>query len=338
MFDSYKKITVRGQRVASVYFDGLDGEYKNNPILIGAFQVQINNDPLDEAQRGLIATESGSVAVDIVSLNGGAMVELEPEAFYYQAVKLVAGDGGETASIDWVNQHESDVQGSDLSVNFAQGKNGVVYGNDGQETVTEYQVTFFNGYEIITAVKLNTGERVVLPVGANRFEIEASAVPVVLPVRAKDIANNSGELLDTVSIAGTSGAISSRIQNLDAQGRVVQIDSTEDTNTYLPVKEIAVGLASYNNYDLPDGSLFEVIGVSSPFSTTFTGFLAESGRQVTFFATPDLQITFKHEDTNSTAGNRFNLPSSADVVLRDYQTATFIYIDGVNRWYLQSKT
>lgn len=338
MFDSYKRVTIRGEKVATVYFDGLDGEYKNNPIFLGAFQVQINNDPLDDAQRGLIATESGSVAIDIVSLNGGAMVELEPEAFYYQTLKLVTGDGGVTASIDWVDQHESDVQGADLSVNFAQGKNGVIYGNDGQETVTEYQVTFFSGYEIITAVKLNTGERVVLPVSANRLEIEASAAPVILPVRAKDIANNSGELLDTVSIAGTSGAISNRIQNLDAQGRIVQIDSTEDTNTYLPVKQLSVALSSYNNYDLPDGSLFDVVGITVPFSTIFTGFLAESGRQVTFFATPDLQITFKHEDTSSTANNRFNFPGSSDLILKDFQTATFIYIDAVNRWYLQSKT
>lgn len=338
MFDSYKRITIVSFKSATVYFDGQDGEHYNNPVFQGAFQLQINNDETDTAKRGLIATEDDSAIVDIVNLGGGANVRIDDEPYYYQTIKLVEADGGENVSEDWIREHEMAVQPSNLSVNFAQVNNDIVYANDGISTATEYQMTFYNGYQIVTATKIVAGNSIALPVGSNRVEVFPSVNPVILPVRAKDIANDSGQILDTVEIAGTSGTISNRIQNLDGSGRIIQIDSTEDTNTYLPVKQLSLALSSYDNYDLPDGSLFDVVGVTSPFSTTFTGFLAESGRQVTFFATPDLQITFKHEDTSSTANNRFNFPSSSDVVLRDFQTATFVYIDAENRWYLQSKT
>jgi hypothetical protein len=161
---------------------------------------------------------------------------------------------------------------------------------------------------------------------------------IKLPVRARDIANDDGEILDTVPIAGVTGAISDRIQYLNSTGVITRIETTENAPEFRPVKNLQLSAASYDDYALPTGTIFGVIGISSPYSVTFTGFRDEGGREVTFISRPGVTITFNHEDSNSDAGHRFVLPSSSNVTISEYQTATFVYVTLENRWYLTSKT
>lgn len=141
-----------------------------------------------------------------------------------------------------------------------------------------------------------------------------------------------------VESGGSSGSLSSRIQYLNNTGVITRIETTEDAPEFRPVKNLQLSAASYDDYALPTGTMFGVVGISSPYSVTFTGFRDEGGREVTFISRPGVTITFNHEDSNSDAAHRFVLPSSTNVTISEYQTATFVYVTLENRWYMISNT
>jgi len=201
-----------------------------------------------------------------------------------------------------------------------------------------YQATFLDGDKIITAQNIAENVAVDVPITTTRITLQPMGTNIKLPVRARDIANDDGEILDTVPIAGITGAISDRIQYLNSTGVITRIETTENAPEFRPVKNLQLSAASYDDYALPTGTIFGVVGISSPYSVTFTGFRDEGGREVTFISRPGVTITFNHEDSNSDAGHRFVLPSSSNVTISEYQTATFVYVTLENRWYLISKT
>ena len=336
--NNYKKIRINsgGERV--LYFDGSGASGTLFPAFADTFDVRINQDDL--TNRDLLVTDDTTARVDVQGLEGESIIRIDLKVYSYQLLDEIEADGGTDADEDYshgVYEALGDYDYS-LACSCSQYKTGSLYYGTGSFPAEDYQVVFTDGDKIITGIETETGEWNFIPPKTSRIEIKPFVTAVKLPVRAKDIANDDGEILDTVAIVGSTGSISDRIQYLNNTGVITRIETTEDAPEFRPVKNLGLSAGSYDDYPLPTGTIFGVVGITSPYSVTFTGLRDEGGREVTFISRPGVTITFNHEDSNSDADHRFVLPSSTNVTISEYQTATFVYVTLESRWYMISKT
>ena len=194
-----------------------------------------------------------------------------------------------------------------------------------------YQATFLNGDKIITAQNIAENVAVDVPITTTRITLQPMGANIKLPVRARDIANDDGEILDTVSVAGSTGSISDRIQNLNSTGVLTRDETTDDANVYRPAPSaVSLSAGTYNNYDLIDGANVFIGGAGAKI---LTGIVADAGREVTITcAQGTLQLN--DQDTNSSANNRFAIPFFENLILRVGESVTLSH--QFNRWYVKN--
>lgn len=99
----------------------------------------------------------------------------------------------------------------------------------------------------------------------------------------------------------------------------------------------AASTGNNNNFLLPSTSYITITGTGTP---VITGAVpAATGHIVTLvMSSTSASVQFTHEDTNSSAANRFHLPGGATLTVAASQMVTFIYgTDGTSRWLLMSK-
>lgn len=137
---------------------------------------------------------------------------------------------------------------------------------------------------------------------------------------------------DDFDIDGSNGTVTIKRQLLMA-----------GTATYAGTKRLqstsiaAPATGNNNNYALPTQPVLSLTGTTG--SPVITGMIAVSdGHVITIVNNGAASIQFTHQDTNSTAGNRLQLPGAATLTLAQHGIVTFMYgTGGFNAWRVVSK-
>jgi hypothetical protein len=214
-----------------------------------------------------------------------------------------------------------DVQGLDaisfITVNLAE---------TSTDPPEDYQIVFLEGDKIITGVQVSTGDKTKIPAGTTRIEVKAFDTSIKLPVRAKDIANDDGDILDTVPIAGVTGAIADRIQYMNDSGYLTELITTGTADFIQSVVSRPEFSAKQNN--VPSKGqvlLFSYDGTGGLTDNYISGFTAGSaGKVIRVINVGSNTIVLSANDTGSTAGNRI---LGSNITLGQYEGATLIYIE-----------
>lgn len=144
---------------------------------------------------------------------------------------------------------------------------------------------------------------------------------------------------------GVNGSAEFRIGNTDNQ--IVEISdgpqqfSLLGSFAYRNAKTIAAFGANQNNLALGDLDQASVVKVSATVAVNITGIVANAamaGRQILLVNTGANNITLKHDDANSAAGNRFLNRGNGDAVLVQNSTAIIWRDNGDSRWRVVSFT
>jgi hypothetical protein len=99
------------------------------------------------------------------------------------------------------------------------------------------------------------------------------------------------------------------------------------------VTAITAPAGTTNNAALSSFTTTGVYKVNTPSAATYTGIAGGAGqRVVTLFNIGPNTLTLAHENTNSTAGNRFKLPGATNYVIAADDSATLWYDAGAGRW------
>ena len=318
--NNYKKIRIRsgGERV--LYFDGSGATGTLFPVFSDTFDVRINQDDL--TNRDLLVTNDTTARVDVQGLDNQSSIRIDLKVYSYQLLDEIEDDGGTDIDEDYSHSVYGSLSGYSLASSCSQSKADVLYAGTGSYAAETYQLVFTDGDKIITGIETDTGEWNDLPSNTSRIEIKPFDTAVKLPVRAKDIANDEGQILDTVAIVGTSGSVADRIQYLNDSGSLTRDETTDDANVYRPAPSaVTLSAGTYNNYALIDGAN---IFISGSGAKILTGIVADAGREVTITCSQGT-LQLNHLDTNSSIVNRFNIAGEENLILQEYDSVTLSY-------------
>jgi hypothetical protein len=344
--NNYKKIRINsgGERV--LYFDGSGASGTLFPSFADTFDVRINQNDL--TNRDLLVTDDTTARVDVQGLNGEPIIRIDLKVYSYQLLDEIEADGGTDADEDYshgVYEALGDYDYS-LACSCSQYKTGSLYYGTGSFPAEDYQVVFTDGDKIITGIETETGVWNLIPPKTSRIEIKPFVTAVKLPVRAKDIANDDGEILDTVAIAGATGAVGDRIQYLDSSGELTEL-ITAGTADFIQTVISRPEFSSKQNNVPSKGQvlLMSYDGTGGLTDNEISGFTAgTAGKLLRVINVGSNTIVLSANDTGSSAGNRI---LGSDVSLGQYESATLIYVEdyvdglsttNIDAWILISNT
>mgnify|MGYP000075831055 CR=1 FL=1 len=342
--NNYKKIRINsgGERV--LYFDGSGATGTLFPAFGDTFDVRINQGDL--TNRDLLVTDDTTARVDVQGLDGDSSIRIDLKVYSYQLLDEIEDDGGTDADEDYSHSVYGSLSGYSLASSCSQYKAGSLYYGTGSFPAETYQIVFTDGDKIITGIETDTGDWNEIPPKTSRIEIKPFDTAVKLPVRTKDIANDDGEILDTVAIEGSSGAVGDRIQYLNSSGELTEIISAGSADFKQTVVSRPEFSSKQNN--VPSKSqvfLFSYDGTGGLTDNYISGFSGGSeGKLIRVINVGSNSIVLSANDTDSTAGNRI---LGSNVTLAQYESATLIYLedydDGastttIDAWVLISNT
>lgn len=117
---------------------------------------------------------------------------------------------------------------------------------------------------------------------------------------------------DNVSFSDIHGTGSFRLSNIVSPAQI-----TANQNNYAPT-----GIATAYEIRVDSDAARDITGIDATWS---------DGRELVITNDGSFPITLKHEDTNSTAGNRFDLSENADVILNSGASIKLRYDGTVSR-------
>jgi len=209
-----------------------------------------------------------------------------------------------------------------------------------------YQATFLDGDKIITAQNIAENVAVDVPITTTRITLQPMGANIKLPVRARDIANDDGEILDTVPIAGVTGAVGDRIQYLNSSGELTELRTAGSADFIQTVISRPEFSSKQNN--VPSKGqvlLMSYDGTGGLTDNEISGFTAgTAGKLLRVINVGSNTIVLSANDTGSSAGNRI---LGSDVSLGQYESATLIYVEDytgtlptttIDAWILISNT
>ena len=209
-----------------------------------------------------------------------------------------------------------------------------------------YQATFLDGDKIITAQNIAENVAVDVPITTTRITLQPMGANIKLPVRARDIANDDGEILDTVPIAGVTGAVADRIQYLNSSGELTELITAGSADFIQTVVSRPEFSSKQNN--VPSKGqvlLMSYDGTGGLTDNEISGFTAgTAGKLLRVINVGSNTIVLSANDTGSSAGNRI---LGSDVSLGQYESATLIYVEDytgtlptttIDAWILINKT
>jgi hypothetical protein len=129
----------------------------------------------------------------------------------------------------------------------------------------------------------------------------------------------------TNQVLGTSGGVPAWIQN----GATI----TNAVNTP------ASAVGDLDNYPIDGSSTYIRLSNTSAGSINLTGMSnagVDNGREITLVNIGTNGIIVKHQSSQSSVGNRFDLPGASEIILGPRGTATFIYDQAAGFWELVS--
>ena len=189
-----------------------------------------------------------------------------------------------------------------------------------------YQATFLDGDKIITAQNIAENVAVDVPITTTRITLQPMGANIKLPVRARDIANDDGEILDTVPIAGVTGAVGDRIQYLNSSGELTELRTAGSADFIQTVISRPEFSSKQNN--VPSKGqvlLMSYDGTGGLTDNEISGFTAgTAGKLLRVINVGSNTIVLSANDTGSSAGNRI---LGSDVSLGQYESATLIYVE-----------
>jgi hypothetical protein len=322
--NNYKKIRITSGGERILYFDGSGATGTLFPAFGDTFDVRINQDDL--TNRDLLVTDDTTARVDVQGLEGEPIIRIDLKVYSYQLLDAIEADGGADTDEDYSHSVYDSLSGYSLASSCSQSKTSVLYAGTGSFPAEDYQIVFTDGDKIITGIETETGEWNFIPPNTSRIEIKPFVTAVKLPVRAKDIANDDGEILDTVAIAGSTGSVGDRIQYLNSSGELTEIISAGTADFVQNIVSRPEFSSKQNN--VPSKSqvfLFSYDGTGGLTDNYISGFSGGSeGKLIRVINVGSNSIVLSANDTDSTAGNRI---LGSNITLSQYDSATLIYLE-----------
>ena len=335
-----------GSATQSVFFDGTNSNTNVNiqqaflpPPIGSTFDVRINQDETNTALRDLRAVESNTINIDVQQIDSATTLNISPSIFYYVS-------GAVDASPSHTTNVYTSLSGYSLACSCSIYETGSLYYTTGPAPLENFQATFLDGDKIITAQNIVENSPVDVPITTTRIQLKPMGADIKLPVRARDIANDDGEILDTVAIAGSTGAVGDRIQYLNSSGELTEL-RTAGVADFIQTVVSRPEFSSKQNNVPSKGQvlLMSYDGTGGLTDNEISGFTAgTAGKLLRVINVGSNSIRLSANDTGSSAGNRI---LGSDVLLGQYESATLMYVedyvDGfstttIDAWILISNT
>jgi hypothetical protein len=345
--NEFKRVAIRTSSASQLlYFDGTNTNINVNiqqaflpPPIGSTFDVRINQDETNTALRDLRAIESNTINIDVQQIDSATTLNISPSIFYYVS-------GANDASPSHTTNVYTSLSGYSLACSCTQYDTGSLYYTTGPAPLENFQATFLNGDKIITAQNIVESTPVDVPITTTRITLQPMGANIKLPVRARDIANDDGEILDTVPIAGVTGAVGDRIQYLNSSGELTEL-RTAGIADFIQTVVSRPEFSSKQNNVPSKGQvlLMSYDGTGGLTDNEISGFTAgTAGKLLRVINVGSNTIVLSANDTGSSAGNRI---LGSDVSLGQYESATLIYVEDytgtlptttIDAWILISNT
>ena len=345
--ETHKQVEIKSGAVQQkVYFDGTLSNANTAiesmqfpPAVAANFDIRINNDETNVSLRDRRVVESNTINIDVQQIDSATTLNISPSIFYYVS-------GAVDASPSHTTNVYTSLSGYSLACSCTIYETGSLYYTTGPAPLENFQATFLDGDKIITAQNIVENSPVDVPITTTRIQLKPMGADIKLPVRARDIANDDGEILDTVAIAGSTGAVGDRIQYLNSSGELTEL-RTAGVADFIQTVVSRPEFSSKQNNVPSKGQvlLMSYDGTGGLTDNEISGFTAgTAGKLLRVINVGSNSIRLSANDTGSSAGNRI---LGSDVLLGQYESATLMYVedyvDGfstttIDAWILISNT